>query len=214
MEKIWRIRCNVGYGPCDVAMRDSDLQDVVDHHVHDASVGFGFGSITRSIRRAARRVEHTVTHPAQVVRDVVRHPTHLLTRYNPMAASVRAVVPKHTYRSIERAAQHTARSAFHAARNIAKSDEFAAALTAASFAVPALAPAAAAVIAAQKLQHQIHAGTKAAEEIARIGHVTPQLAHALHVGRVARHNAHQVIAGAQQGNRSAQELVGALRMFR
>lgn len=125
------------------------------------NVGGLFDSVSRAFRSATRAVKRAI--PKSVQRAVNR-------------------VSK-----LARGAVRTGKKALRAAKGIVKSDAFAAGLVGASFLVPALAPAAAAAIAAQQM---VARGEKAAAA------------------------AKQVIRQARAGSKHAQQVMGALRQLR
>ncbi len=83
-------------------------------------------------------------------------------------------------------------------------------LMVASLAVPALAPAAAALEAANRIYDQVKAGRNAAAQIQR-GFSNPQTIAAMAAGRRAEQGLAGVVRAARGGNRNAQQLIGGLQ---
>jgi hypothetical protein len=152
------------------------------------TVGGFFDSIKSAYKSATRVVKHALPKVAQ---QAIHH--------------------------VEKTAEKGAKMAWDAhmlAKDVVLSDAFSAGLVAASFAVPALAPAAAAVNAARILVRQVETGKKAAEMVARGIQQTPQIVAAIRKGDLAKLNAQKLVTQARKGSGVAQQMMGALRQLR
>lgn len=131
---------------------------------------------------------------------------------------VKKALPKVARRAVsrvERVANRGAKLAmrgYKVAKDVAKSDAFAYALTAAAVAVPALAPAAGAVMAARTIMNNIDKGVKAAKQLER-GISNPTINRALKTAWNTRGAAQQLVNQARRGNRGAMGIMGALRQL-
>lgn len=234
--RVWRVRVDAVYGPVDVVIPEAaiiaEVQRAMARHL-GPGVGFiNFKKAWRSVKRTARGA---LKSPGAFLTAPLKIATAPLGQLAPKIARDAA-------QSITRKAEKTANKAVKVGRDIARSDEFAAALTAASFAVPALAPASGALLAARSLDKQIASGTKAARQLAsgaqsafrgaqqltgnrsgggsgnlwkRMRAVQrQQLMRKVKDGADARSAAIRAVAAAKQGDPRAMALMGALRMFR
>lgn len=151
------------------------------------TIGGFFDSIKKAYKSVTRKVKHALPKVAQ-----------------------RAI--HHVEKTAEKAAAVTWR-AHMLAKDIVKSDAFAAAMVGASFVVPALAPAAAAVIAARTMLRNIEAGKQAAQAIARGVQQTPAMLQAITRGQRTKQNAKTLVTQAKQGSTVARQFMGAFRQL-
>lgn len=166
------------------------------------SVGF-FKSISRAVKRgfrkAGRAVKRTVRGAKRTVRRVRRR----------ARRTFRRVVP----RRLRRAARRVGRLAKRIARKTYKvvtSRQAQAVMAGLGVAIPAIAPAAAAIVAAQEGLRHIDAGVKAAKAIQRGVKATAGMVRAMRRGARTKATIDARARAARQGNRSAQEFMGAL----
>jgi hypothetical protein len=142
--------------------------------------------------------------------------------YKSVTRKAKSLAPKVIRRAIhkvEKAAETVARPViaahmwgFNAAKRVVKSDAFAYGLTAAAFAVPVLAPAAAAVHTARQLMKHYETGVRAAKAVAG-GFRSPAAGNALRQGLAAKNGLIGMVRLAQGGDPRAQQIAGALRQF-
>lgn len=151
------------------------------------TIGGFFDSIKKAYKSVTRKVKHALPKVAQ-----------------------RAI--HHVEKTAEKAAKYTW-DAHMIARDIVKSDAFAAGLVGASFVVPALAPAAAAVVAARTMLKNIDAGKRAAQAIARGVQQTPAMLQAITRGQRAKADAQTLVTSAKTGSTVARQFMGAFRQL-
>lgn len=125
------------------------------------------------------------------------------------------VVPKAIRRAANRVvsvAKHYGGAALHAAKAVSQNPVFRGALIAASFAVPALAPAAAALEIAHKA-HAVYERGRAAAHAIKNGIHTAENHAAMVQGIAARSGLAGIIALAQRGDPRAKQVMGAFQHF-
>jgi len=149
------------------------------------TVGGFFSSIKRAVKRGYRKAK-------KAARKVVRK-----------------AVPKRL-RKAARKVYNLAKRIARGAYKIVTTREAQAVVAALGVAIPALAPAAAAVVAAQEGLRYLDRGAKAAKAIARGAKATPKLVAAMRKAKRTKAEFDRRAQQAKAGSRSAQEFVGAL----
>jgi len=154
------------------------------------SVGGLFSSISKAYKSVTRKIKHAAP-------KVIQRAIHKVEKTAEFVA--RPVIDAHKW-------------AFKQGKRLVKSDAFAYGLTAAAFAVPVLAPAAAAVHTARQLMKHYETGVKAAKAVAG-GFRSSSASHALRQGLAAKNGLIGMVRLAQGGDPRAQQIAGALRQF-
>lgn len=141
--------------------------------------------------------------------------------YKRVTRKVKKALPKVARRAlhhVEKTAEWGAGKVIDAhkmALNVVKSDAFAAGLVGASFLVPALAPAAAAVVAARAMIAKVEAGKRLAEGVKKgIVQMSPAVAKIIGEGKQQQANAKTMVSAARSGNNTAMQFMGALRQLK